>query len=102
MAISDCPECGKPKSDTATNCPHCGYRKPKSATWLWVIISIPIIVLVFGYQHASTPDGEERSRQRLAIDLCHEEMRKNPGNSIATGACQMMEERFKQRFGFAP
>lgn len=47
MSLFNCPECGKEISDTTKSCPNCGYKLKKSKFNTKILISIPIIILVF-------------------------------------------------------
>lgn len=55
MSMTNCPECGKVISDTATTCPNCGYvLKKKKPAWIIVLAIImgivAIIVLASGFK----------------------------------------------------
>lgn len=114
MALIKCPECSKDISDTVKVCLHCGYQQPKAASegwsgWVWGLIFIGGLVVVFfayGAYLSSTPEGQERARERDAIDLCwrDHERRSLDANSrqFVAQTCEFMEQEFRKKHGREP
>lgn len=125
MALINCAECNKEISDKATACPHCGVpRQPmeqtttrltdtetqkKSSVWKWVIgapIGAFVLLMVVGSCAGNTPEGQARSSDRAAIDLCWKEQSRkslDPGTArFAASACERMESDFRQKHGRNP
>lgn len=106
MALVSCAECNKEVSSKAKSCPACGAKVPKSKTWIWVVLSLPIAFLTFGYFQSQTPDGQARIEARSAIKLCWDEQGKR-SNTVGSarfiaGACEKMEQDFEAKFGTRP
>lgn len=82
------------------------FKQKKFKWWLWGPIGLFVLFLVFGFFVSSTPDGKARAREKLAIEYCWETQGKkslDPSAArFAAGACEMMEEDFRRRWGFKP
>lgn len=106
MAMTTCSECKKEISSTASACPNCGAKPPKSKTWIWILLAIPVAFLAFGFSVSSTPQGKAESSARNAISMCWDSQEKK-SNSAAdarfiAGACEHMEQNFIEKFGHKP
>lgn len=106
MALINCKECGTEVSTTAKACPKCGARVPKTKWWLWAPLGLGAAFLTMGAVIGSSPQGQERSRARAAIDLCWEEQERKSLDSgsqrFIAGACEMMESEFRNKYGVNP
>lgn len=106
MALIACAECKREISTKATACPGCGAKRPKSKTWVWVLLGLPVVFLAFGAFVGNTPDAKERSQARDAIALCWSEQGKKSnsagGAQFIAGACELMERRFVEKYGVKP
>jgi hypothetical protein len=62
--------------------------------------------LAFGFSVSNSPEGQERSRQRAAIELCWKEHERKSLDSstkqFVAGACERMEREFVSKWGFQP
>lgn len=106
MALIGCAECKKEISTTAKACPNCGAKVPKSKTWLWIVLAVPVLFLGFGYIKSQDPEVAARSQARSAIDLCWSEQGKKSlttGQSrFIAGACEKMESDYVEKYGRRP
>lgn len=105
MAMTECPECDKPVSESAKVCPNCGHRLRMGAFGKLVLWSVGGVVafLAFGFM---LPKDEAKSRARDAISLCWSEQgRKSatPGEArFIAGTCESMEADFQRKYGVRP
>lgn len=108
MALFNCSECQAEISDKAAGCPKCGAPvakaplastslSPKSGgTWwkvLLVILGLFLVVAFIGSQ--SDP---RKTRARIAIDLCQDELKKaktSGEQQIISGACEKLESDYR-------
>lgn len=109
MALIHCRECGKAISSEATSCPHCGAPIPKpkrTKWWLWVPLSLVAAFFAIGIIAGNSPEAEERHRQRLAIEHCWKEQSRKSFSAdtsqFVAGACEMLEDRYRQKWGRNP
>ena len=105
--LMTCQECGAKFSTEARACPQCGWRRSRGiGKWVAIAAFLPGVMLVFGFISSRSPEGIERSNSRAAIELCWKDQARrslDPAAArFAAGACEMMEERFRQKWGFAP
>ena len=109
MALVPCTECGARISNMATSCPQCGIQpeKPKKANW-WlrvplILLGLFVAFIAFGMVVGSTPEAQERSKNRYAIEYCWSEQKKPSVEPEAArfmaGACEKMEAEFRQKYG---
>lgn len=94
--------------------PLLGYVEPAATAakskpfkwWLWLPVGGIAAFLVFGFAANSTPEGQEKSRQRRAIALCWETQGRKSlsqeAQRFAASACEQMEAEFRQRWGVNP
>lgn len=65
-----------------------------------------VAFLMFGAIVGNSPEGQEKARQRQAIDSCWSEQQKkslDPASQrFVAGACERMEEKFMQQHGHKP
>lgn len=107
MALIACQDCGKAFSDSSRACPFCGWRRPSGALkWLLVPLALGALFLMWGASISSTPEGQARASERAAIDLCWQDQRRKSLDAgtaqFVAGACEMMEDRFRQKWGRNP
>lgn len=100
MAIKACEDCGKDRSDTAQVCPHCGHRRksPWGRRLLYAAGAVGVALAGMAYL-GNSPEAQERSAQRQAINLCRQG---DQTNTILRGACADMERKFRQTWGTDP
>lgn len=111
MALVECKECKAQISSSAPSCPKCGYVEAaipapqKEPRQLWPYFLGAALLLLFLFV-VNSGGNDEKSQARMAIELCWKEQgRKSLDPSaarFAAGACELMEQRFKERFGHAP
>jgi len=96
-------------SDKAATCPRCGASPAKSKKtkwWLWVPVGLFASFIAFGMVVGSTPEAQERSKDRFAIEYCWSEQKKpsvEPDVArFMAGACEKMESDFRQKHGQNP
>lgn len=74
--------------------------------WLAAGAFILAMFFVLGFSSSNSPEGKEKSSQRFAIEVCWKEQgRKSLDPSaarFAAGTCEMMEQRFRDRWGVNP
>ena len=100
MAIAPCEECGKDRSDKAQVCPHCGHKRP--GRWkkrLLYGLGAVVAALVAMAWLGSSPEAQERSAQRQAIELCRQG---DQSNVIVRGACDDLVRKFRDKWGSEP
>lgn len=107
MALVPCKECGTEMSSTAKACPKCGAKPPSGPKWwLWVPLGLVVAFILFGATVADTPEAQERARERRAIELCWDEQKRKSldpsAQRFVAGACEMMEQRFREKHGRNP
>lgn len=106
MALVACRECGHQVSTEANACPKCGARVPRTKWWLWVPIGLVAAFLGFGAMVGGTPEAQEKSQQQAAVRLCWDEQSRKSlspdAARLAAGAYEMMEARFRDRWGHHP
>jgi hypothetical protein len=74
----------------------------------WWMIAAFLVLAFLAWATLRTPSAEETERYnaRAAIELCWSEQAKKslePGEArFVAGACELMEKRFRERFGAAP
>lgn len=122
MALITCSDCGSQVSDRAAACPKCGgpigsNAQPAAAhpekvssgagkIFLVIAVAVLAIFFAFGFAISSSPEGEQRSKDRAAIDYCWQEQRRaslapDEARFIA-GACEKMEDDFRAKHGRSP
>jgi hypothetical protein len=106
MALTACTECGKDISTKAAACPQCGAKRPRSWTWLWILVGLVVALFTFGYIAASTPGGKARIKDKLAIETCWNEQKRQANDpstaAVVTGACVMLEDEYERKYGYRP
>jgi len=106
MALISCKECGAEISTKASACPKCGAKVPKTKWWLWIPLSLGAAFLIFGAIVGRSPEAKEKAQARHAIDLCWEEQKRKSLDSgtqrFVAGACEALETRFIQKYGYRP
>lgn len=106
MALIKCRECGSPVSTEAKACPYCGAKPQARASYLWLILGIPVgaIVLFLGVGFLNT--SPEKSRARQAIDLCWDSVDAQPllsgSRELAAKTCKNMVRDFESKYGRSP
>jgi hypothetical protein len=104
-----CPECKKEYSDQSKNCVHCGARNPnkmsaggKIGVFLLIVVGLFVALLIFGNM---AYDPEQHSAE-LAIEECrkseNDALLSIEARRIARGACELLEQRYKDKYGHAP
>lgn len=72
---------------------------------MW-IVGLGAAFLLFGFFVGNTPEGQQRSRDRDAIDLCWKDQQRKSLDSgsqrFIAGACERMEADFRTRTGRNP
>ncbi len=125
MALVSCSECGMSMSDRAAACPHCGApnsqptgSQPASQTqaptkrgslWKWVL-GIPLFIFLFvmivGTIVGSSPEAQERAKDRDKIDACWGLQGKksiDPSAArLAAGLCERLEDDFRRKHRMSP
>ena len=104
-----CPECKKEYSDQSKKCVHCGARNPnkmsgvgKFGVFLLIIVGLFVFLLIVGNM---AYDPEQHSAE-LAIEECRKSesdvLLSIEARRIARGACELLEQRYKNKYGRAP
>lgn len=104
-----CAECGKDYSDQAKACVHCGAKNParmggglKAATIIMALVCVFLAFLLFG----NLAGDPEKQQARDAISECRESVQDElldlEARRLARSTCDMMEQRFEDRYGHAP
>lgn len=109
MALQPCTECGAQISDKAVACPQCGAApdKPKKTRW-WLLILIGIFaaLIAIAFIAGSSPEVQLRVTDREKIDFCWTQQKRpsqTPSEArFIAGACEKMEEDFRERHGRNP
>jgi hypothetical protein len=106
MTLVACKECGTEVSTSAKACPKCGSKVPKTKWWLWVPLGLGAAFLLFGAVVGRSPEAQGKGQARRAIDLCWEEQKRKSFDAgtqnFVAGACEMMENKFTERYGHRP
>lgn len=106
MSLTKCAECGHQISSKATACPQCGAKPVRTRWWLVIPGMLVAAFLIFALINPSTPEDEERIKQRTAIEFCwqeHERKSLDPGTKrFVASACERMENEFRRRFRREP
>ncbi len=70
---------------------------------LWVIGAPVVVLCVMAYMGSHlSPEEEQRQRDAEAIDLCDQEAGKQfdaGARRIATGACGLLRDRYREKYG---
>lgn len=105
MALVPCKQCGTEIADTAKVCPKCGAPTKAPTNWK-LVAGVPLGLLVVFLVIGAMNSDPEKAKARAAIDLCLKQLDKKGLDlselSFIQGACDMMEEKFRQRYGHAP
>lgn len=101
----------KPSSPAPSSYAHRAEEpEPKKSNfWKW-LVGVPvgafILLMAIGSCAGNSPEGQERSHSRSAIDLCWSEQAKKsntPGDArFIAGACEKMENDYRSRWGTSP
>jgi hypothetical protein len=106
MAMICCAECKKEISNKATSCPGCGAKVPKSKTWVWVLLSIPVFFFAIMLLSPNSPRDQEKAHARVTIELCWSDQGKKSNSQqhaqFIAGACESLEQEFITKFGHKP
>lgn len=106
MALMTCEECGNQLSTQANACPSCGAKNQRFKWWLWIPLSAIVGFLGVGFVAGNSPQAKEKAQQRAAIEHCWDTQADKslaPGAArFAAGACVMLEDRFRKRWGVNP
>lgn len=108
MAMIDCHECGKQISEGAGLCPNCGAKPKKFKWWLWYPLGgVATFFLIGIFSNSnSSPEAKEKNRAREAISICwkdYESKSFDPATKrFVAGACEMMEQKFKDKYHDTP
>ena len=105
--LMTCQECGAKFSTEAKACPQCGWRRSRGVgKWVAIAAFLPVVMLALGFVSSRTPEGRERANGRAAIELCWKDQARKSldpaAGRFAAGACEAMEERYRQRWGREP
>ena len=108
MSLVTCAECNTEISSTAKSCPKCGAvpaGKSAGRKVLFVILAI-VAVLIFLMALGSSPEAQEKARERSAIDLCWSDYEKKSLDSgtkrFVASTCEHMETEFRNKHGVSP
>lgn len=109
MHLTRCPACGNDVSTQATTCPSCGqpqWKEKKTKWWLWVPLGVGIAFTLVGLLSPETPESKEKALQRATIEMCWADQGRKSHDSGAAqfiaGACERMEQKFREKWGVAP
>ncbi|CAD0339084.1 hypothetical protein CFBP498_26370 [Xanthomonas hortorum pv. vitians] len=78
--------------------------------WLGIPVALVTLFLGCGAILSNTPEGEQRSRERLAIELCEKDLsrvKEDPRSTPSTvgfvmDACAKMRNDFSTKWGRSP
>lgn len=74
--------------------------------WLWIPLGGVVAFFTFGLMASSTPEGQARSTERRAIELCWKEHERKSFDAstkqFVAGACERMESDFRAKWGVSP
>lgn len=109
--MTTCKVCGTEFSGSNV-CPDCGAKvvdKQSSGLFLTVLIGglvLFLIVMIRMSPSGSSSGMDEKSQARYAIDLCWENQRKKSlppdQQRFIAGACEMMEQKFVEKYRHKP
>ena len=107
MSLITCPECKHEHSSTAKACPQCGYRKPRRIVRKLLIGAGTVIGgLMFIGWVGDSPEGQARTRDRLAIEDCWEKQQRksiSPADQrFMASVCEKMQADFQERWKAKP
>ncbi len=78
-------------------------------TWiivLGIVLGILAVLLFISYLIGSTPEAQEQATDRKAIEMCENDLSKQPFGSgeavIVRGACDILKKQFEQKYGRRP
>ncbi|SOQ16436.1 MULTISPECIES: hypothetical protein [Pseudomonas syringae group] len=75
------------------------------AKTVFALLGALVLFLAFGAYIGSTPEGKAKAQARDSIDLCRKEEREYRGSAdakwVITGACDLLEKRFLEKYGHA-
>ena len=57
--------------------------------------------LVLAMVSQSTPEAKERAALRESIKICRQDA-KQTNSSIVGGACELLEEKYRKKYGVSP
>jgi hypothetical protein len=71
-----------------------------------IILGLLGALLFIGYLIGSTPEAQEKTSDRKAIELCKDDLKKQPlgsgTESFVRNTCEMMANKFEQKYGSRP
>ncbi len=67
MALVSCKECGTEVSTKAAACPKCGAKVKRTKWWLWIPISLVVLIFVWG---AITGPKNTTELAQMETDSC--------------------------------
>lgn len=74
--------------------------------WLWLPLGAVVALFIYGSILSNSPEGQEKSRQRAAIEYCWQEQARKSLDSgtkeFVAGACERMERDFIAAWGVRP
>ena len=77
-----------------------------TARWLWIPAGLGAAVMLFGAVAGCSPEAEEKSRARVSIGMCWDDQKRKSFDAatqqFVAGACEMMENKFTQKYGHRP
>lgn len=108
MALIKCQECRSEVSSFAEACLNCGAKVPHAKWWLWIPLGLFAAFMGFGMIVGSSPEAQQRSRERAIIEMCWDDFEDRrmvltfTQRDFLSTTCRQLEAEYRKKWGREP